>query len=196
MKNKKVNSMELIEIFKQPIFKIKLDENLNEIQNFCLNIYEKEKNTNFLKFNTFKSNDLNINEFPFITLIKKIEIYSNKITKDVFCLKNKVSLSNIWFTVNKFKENTPPHTHPFSIISGVFYVKIPKNSGNIIFSNDVKVENFLHFKNIVKGNCYNTKYWWLPSEENVLYLFPSWLEHSVETNLSKKDRISISFNLN
>jgi len=28
-----------------------------------------------------------------------------------------------------------------------------------------------------------------------LIIFPGWLQHSVDTNMSKEDRISISFNL-
>ena len=45
-------------------------------------------------------------------------------------------------------------------------------------------------------NNYNSGTWWLPSEENNLYLFPSWLKHRVEPNLNKNEnRISISFNL-
>ena len=42
----------------------------------------------------------------------------------------------------------------------------------------------------------NSLEWWMPSIENYLYLFPSWLSHWVEPNLNKKEeRISISFNL-
>ena len=37
--------------------------------------------------------------------------------------------------------------------------------------------------------------WWMPSEVNTLYLFPSWLNHCVEANENKtEERISISFN--
>ena len=32
------------------------------------------------------------------------------------------------------------------------------------------------------------------AKENLLILFPSWILHQVETNLSNEDRISIAFN--
>ena len=32
-------------------------------------------------------------------------------------------------------------------------------------------------------------------QENMLLMFPSWLEHDVEPNKSKKERIAISFNI-
>ncbi len=34
----------------------------------------------------------------------------------------------------------------------------------------------------------------IPPKENLLIVFPSWVPHAVETNLSKEDRISLSFN--
>ena len=44
-------------------------------------------------------------------------------------------------------------------------------------------------------NIWNSKAWYIPVEKNVLVLFPSWLEHSVEENKKQTtDRISISFN--
>ena len=32
-------------------------------------------------------------------------------------------------------------------------------------------------------------------EEGRMYVFPGWLEHGVEENLSDRDRVSISFNV-
>ena len=34
----------------------------------------------------------------------------------------------------------------------------------------------------------------IPPKENMLLVFPSWVPHAVETNLSDEDRISLSFN--
>ena len=45
-------------------------------------------------------------------------------------------------------------------------------------------------------NQYNSElWWWLPSEEGRLYIFPSWIKHLVEPNMSDEERISISFNI-
>ena len=85
--------------------------------------------------------------------------------------------------------------HPFSKLSGVFYVKIPKNSGDLIFVNETEIPCFIDHNNITEFNNYNSFKWSIKPEENVLYLFPSWLGHYVNPNLSKEKRISISFNL-
>ena len=39
-----------------------------------------------------------------------------------------------------------------------------------------------------------TQYWEVELKENMLLVFPSWVPHAVETNLSDEDRISLSFN--
>ena len=41
----------------------------------------------------------------------------------------------------------------------------------------------------------NSAVWNINPSENDLLLFPGWLSHRVEPNLTKKNRISISFNL-
>ena len=42
---------------------------------------------------------------------------------------------------------------------------------------------------------YNTSYWKFPPIENRLYLFHSWLRHSVEVNYSDVPRLSLSFSM-
>ena len=49
--------------------------------------------------------------------------------------------------------------------------------------------------NIKNFNSYNSHCWEFIPEENVIYLFPAWLKHSVQPNLNKnEERISFSFN--
>ena len=44
-------------------------------------------------------------------------------------------------------------------------------------------------------NQYSSPQWWLLSEEKTLYVFPSWIKHLVQPNMSDEERISISFNV-
>ena len=85
--------------------------------------------------------------------------------------------------------------HPESIISGVFYVKAPDKSSMLRFfhpSADFMVRDW----NVdLKCNMYTSSIWEILPEEGKLLLFPSWLEHEVDQNLSQEKRISISFNL-
>jgi hypothetical protein len=71
---------------------------------------------------------------------------------------------------------------------------VPKNSGNIAFINDFSIDEYVPDSLFNNFNNYNCKTWNLYSEENVMYIFPSWLKHVVGPNLSKEERISFSFN--
>ena len=57
-------------------------------------------------------------------------------------------------------------------------------------------EKYLKYKNkylnLLEKSYFNS----FEIEENVLLLFPSWLKHYVNPNLSNEDRISLSFNTN
>ena len=50
------------------------------------------------------------------------------------------------------------------------------------------------FKDGYKMQSYDYPIITIPPKENMLLVFPSWVPHAVETNLSDEDRISLSFN--
>lgn len=99
-----------------------------------------------------------------------------------------------WVNINNRGNYNSRHTHSNGInfLSGVYYVTVPKNSGNIVFFDPKS----MIFSSAPDGEYYRRS----ASEvcepkENMLLLFPSWLEHEVEQNNTDEDRISISFNL-
>lgn len=181
-----------IELFKSIIGKEKLNQNLSVLTKLAFDI-EKQKNK-VIKSNFGGFNSGDIDPSLISNLTKDILHFSN-IFLNNFNLKEKLKLANIWININRFKDSNLQHTHPFSKISGVFYIKAPKNSGNLVFINPHSIENYLNVLNINSFNEFNSQTWSLPPEENILYLFPSWLEHRVDMNLSKEERISVSFNL-
>ncbi len=98
-----------------------------------------------------------------------------------------------WANVNAFGGSNLMHCHPNSLISGTYYVKVPpKNVPKIRFLN---VNGAQYLKNIsdLGGNFIKDSYAFSPSAGD-LVLFPSNLWHSVDTNQSEHERISIAFN--
>lgn len=185
------------EVFKIPIYKQKLKLDLKQIETFCINLKSQDKGKTISNAGGWQSNNLNLNKK--IPELKKLLI---DITKhgDVFVnnlkLKDKIKIHSFWININEYKDYNITHKHPGALISGVYYVKTPKDCGNIIFEHPS--ESFQSEWRMIPNeyNNYNSLTWWLPSEENNLYLFPSWLKHRVEPNLNKNEnRISISFNL-
>ena len=106
-------------------------------------------------------------------------------------------LGVVWANVNSKYSYHEQHIHPNSFLSGVYYVKVPKNSGQI---------NFIDPKNSMRSlelEPDRTKQLTDPlrrqidvtPEDGLLLLFPSWLSHEVQQNTTDDERISIAFNL-
>jgi len=101
-------------------------------------------------------------------------------------------LENFWININSPGRFNKPHLHPNSVFTGVYYVKAGKNCGNIVFHNSSDREFALQTY-IDKPNQFSmTNVNYEPAVGKVL-VFPSWLQHSVDSNMSNTDRISISF---
>lgn len=182
------------DLFKVPIYKVKLDLDVEKLQSFCSE--HRNKDIGRLKSNIggYHSNDLSLDEVSLQPLIEKIETHSSKFSKEF--LGTEQVLDNMWININSYKDTNRPHNHPHCDISGVYYIKTPKNCGNIVFEHPALDVLTYYFKDKPKeSNAYNAVTWWMPSEVNTLYLFPSWLNHCVEANENKtEERISISFN--
>ena len=85
--------------------------------------------------------------------------------------------NEFWFNSAKPGESTSEHMHnKEALISGVLYLQVPDNSGNLFFKKGKKQELEV------------------PAEKGKLVLFPSQLDHYVPENQSRSNRISFSFN--
>tara|TARA_Y100000401_G_C8235487_1_gene180295 strand:+ start:20 stop:610 length:591 start_codon:yes stop_codon:yes gene_type:complete len=117
------------------------------------------------------------------TILSKF--YSEKILKN----KKQVVVSAIWANINTKGNFNTPHTHPGSHYSGCYYVKVPKNSGNLYFIDrgTSLTPPFNQYKKVYDEIE-------IKPEEGMLYLWTSELAHRVGVSKSDEDRISISFN--
>ena len=106
----------------------------------------------------------------------------------------KPCLTGMWAMINKPGTYNKLHSHPHNFLSGAFYLQVPENSGKLTFHNPhpqsevlsppIKANQSIHLAPRVG---------WQP-KVNDLLIFPSWLNHEVEINNSKEDRIMLSFN--
>ena len=186
--------MNLDNIFSSYVAYEKLNLNLEELTSYC---YEKKKEDpvgiKVSNYGGWQSKSLNLND-------EKIKHLFNSIVKvsidviDHYQLNDTFAIEKLWININEKCDYNRVHIHPESVISGCFYVKVPKQSGNIVFQNPNSRIGF--FEKYFKKHNYLTysHYDYVP-EENMIYMFPSWLEHYVEPNRSNEDRISIAFNI-
>ena len=83
------------------------------------------------------------------------------------------------------------HMHPRSALAGVFYLRAPQGSGDLLFRDPRPGVNLTG----IKGdgpNCYSVTSHSPAAGEFVV--FPGWLEHAVEVNSATSERISIAIN--
>ena len=105
-------------------------------------------------------------------------------------------MTGMWAIVNPPGSRNNVHTHPYSYLSGVVYLKAPKKCGNIVFLEPKPQSEVLTPpKNENESVHLAHSVQWEP-RENSLIFFPSWLQHEVQTNCSNDDRVIISFNIN
>ena len=131
---------------------------------------------------------------------KKFINFISPVIKNIFIdmnwedQKQKVKISNMWTIINTGGAANLRHQHGNSTISGAYYVRAPKNCGDIVFYDPRPAPIFSHPK-AKSPNLLNAQVNGISPKEGALVLFPSFLDHSVNENLSNDERIVISFNI-
>ena len=123
-----------------------------------------------------------------INQVKQVEMY------DCDCLK----VTQAWINKSSYGDHHIPHWHPNSILSGIFYL-----GDHVVGTNFALRDNWYvgHPDNpgqsyIKLSTCHERQmiFHKVESISGDLILFPSSFRHGVETNCSKEDRYTISFN--
>ena len=186
------------DIFKVPVYEIDLDIDNQKLYNYCNEYRKTEQGRIISNQGGYQSEDLDLNESALQPLIEQIKLNSNNFADEVMN-SSEQSMSNIWFNMNRHKDFNINHNHPNAEISGAYYVRTPKDCGQIGFihpGHDVLC--YYNSKRGIKSSemgPYDSESWNMPVNEGTLYLFPSWLNHHVTSNLNKtEDRVSFSFN--
>jgi uncharacterized protein (TIGR02466 family) len=189
----------IIDLFSVPVKCCKLNIDNELLKNYCYLQKEKDVGRVLSNVGGWQSNNLSLED-------NELQDFIGQIISNVISYLNitnfkknlNVKLNTIWCNINEYKDFNVSHIHTDSVISGVYYIKTPTNCGNIIFSNPA--QNIMQYnwpdKLKEKLDEKNSMSWWLPAEKNLLYIFPSYLYHTVESNLNKEEnRISLSFDI-
>jgi uncharacterized protein (TIGR02466 family) len=183
-----------INIFNTSIYSFKLNLNLNDLYKYCIEYEKNNESNNRSGVGSFQSKNIDLNNLIINSIANFFLERANFISYNDYKIKNNLNLGNFWFNINRYKDFNLEHDHPGSILSGVYYVKTPENSGNLVFKNNDNRNLYLPDDYLLEYNELNSSRYFLPPQENCLYIFPSWLMHYVEPNLSKEERISFSLN--
>ena len=131
-----------------------------------------------------------------ISFINLISPNINQVIKDMnWDITNQITnITGMWAIINKGGASNARHHHGNSDISAAYYVRAPKNCGEIVFYDPRPAPVFSHPRS-KSSNSLNAMVNSVNPIEGGLVLFPSYLDHSVNPNISNEERIVISFNL-
>ena len=90
------------------------------------------------------------------------------------------------------------HSHPWSMLSGCFYLKVPNGAPPIIFQDPRDYHKFIHYP--IRFGETREKYKLLSEyvihpTDGMLLMWPSWLEHQVPKSQVDDERIVVAFNI-
>ena len=179
-------------IFPTPIYTSKLNRELTSLE---LKFVEKiRKESYFNGQNTTSNNNYILNEKPFINIKKELNLRVQDYFEKVLSSTDLVIpfITQSWLNYTETNQYHSKHSHSNSFVSGVFYINCHEELDKITFFNDghkiIKPE-------VKTWNLYNSESWWFPVKTGDIIMFPSSLNHMVETKQGTNTRISLAFNV-
>ena len=103
-------------------------------------------------------------------------------------------VTGCWATVLAKGALHKAHSHPNNFLSGVYYVRVQPGADTINF-HDPRSQIYVIRPPVVELTAENTDQVVVRVTNGTLLIFPSYLEHSVDINMSAEERTSISFNI-
>ncbi|CAN1541363.1 Conserved hypothetical protein CHP02466 [Rhabdaerophilaceae bacterium] len=108
----------------------------------------------------------------------------------------KLAMDSFWVNVLPEGGFHAAHIHPHSVISGTFYVAVPRGASAIRFEDPRHTMMMAAPPRKAKASRENMGFVSISPEPGTLLLWESFLRHDVPLNASKTERISVSFNFN
>ena len=192
-------------LFPTQFWTAQFDQNILKLQEESYYIREKDPD-GVVKSNSgllgYHSKD--IKNLESLSHTEKIINQVNKCVNSIHSISRSgdLQLKNFWINISGKGSSNSVHTHSGMTYSGVFFIKVPKlmKGGRFLFYRNFNEADFLStaymgsFKEGYKIQSYDYPINTISPKENMLVVFPAWVPHAVETNLSDEDRISLSFN--
>ncbi len=103
-------------------------------------------------------------------------------------------ITSCWANLHGRGDGLSTHRHPNSFLSGVYYVAVPEGASLLILR-DPRPANIMFDIERSEHTPWNRPEFLVRPSAGGLLLFPSWLEHDVQSSDIDAERISISFNV-
>ena len=196
--------METVNLFATPIYRVNLPPNefqYNALDELLANLFDTSREA-IWGGETGKSTgekDLYLfRKMEMQWLLAAAKPHAYKFWEQLNYRKDAVlSITSAWANLHQYGQLTKEHSHCGGAsrghLSGVYYFKKPENSGNIMFTDPLE---YIHKMTpaAVYDETVHSMHHEVTARQFDLVLFPSWVKHQTQPNLSNGDRIAISIN--
>lgn len=140
-------------------------------------------------------NDLPRRDRVFADLVKAIDKHVAAFAAEcAFDLDRRLRLDSFWINILKPGASHTGHIHPHSVVSGTFYVSLPKGAGALKLEDPRLPMMMAAPKRRDDAPEQLRSFVYRAPEPGSLFLWESWLRHEVVPGRGRGERISISFN--
>lgn len=196
-----MQKIDLLKKFCTPIWVTHLEEPEELNQELLTYVYRlRKKDPKGVKLSNmlgWHSQDIDLQESkPHLKFFNKVAPCLERVTSDLNWNRQEYGykITSTWAIINPKYACNQSHIHGNNLISAAYYVKFPKNSGNITFVDPRPSTLFLNPR-CQKTNSLNEQEVTVHPKTGALVMFPSYLWHWVAPNLSDEDRVILSFNV-
>ena len=191
-------------VYRSEIAGAKSDALNRELQQSCAMIADDDRaGREWSKANGYKGytsysslTDLPRRDPAFADLVKALDTHVAVFAKELeFDFgRKKPKLDSIWINVLAPGGGHTGHIHPLSIISGTYYVTVPKGASALKFE-DPRLQMMMAAPpRLETARPENRSFQYMDPAPGTVILWESFLRHEVPMNRAKTDRVSISFN--
>jgi len=180
-------------LFPNPVYFSNLNRKLNKKELDYINKVEK-KDSYRIEGNVTSNNKYVLDQEVFSSLKKELNLEVKYFFDNILCASNEIKpyITQSWLNYTNQNEYHHKHSHPNSVISGVFYINADEKNDKIIFFKESYQQIMFETKSF---NTWNSKSWWFPTKTGNIILFPSSLIHMVQTKKGDNTRTSLAFNV-
>jgi uncharacterized protein (TIGR02466 family) len=105
-------------------------------------------------------------------------------------------IANMWANIANPNRRHSMHMHPNCLLSGLVYIKTPRNCGPTVFASPRMLAKNLE-PSYFKKNEFNSDVFIIPAEKGRMLIWPSHIPHAVEQGTANEaeERIVVAFNI-
>lgn len=186
-----VNQTTMMNLFAVPVLKAPLGRALTDAETAYVRQQLQAPQKAISNFSSPNKNVLDAVEM--VDLRRVLQARLDEYFTQVYNTSNdvKLEITQSWFTLTRKGDAHHTHTHPNSVVSGVFYIKLGQRDGINFYRNDDLVWYELLRK---QDNYYNAHRYFIETKVGDIILFPSNIKHGVAELTEDVERVSLAFN--